>query len=44
MHADPQQNGLLKPVNGCGQLLRADIEDPRQAFAADPIAALAHRR
>jgi arylsulfatase A-like enzyme len=40
-YVDPAQDGATKPVNGCGQLGRADVADPRTAFAEDPIAALA---
>jgi choline-sulfatase len=36
-YVDPAQDGNAKPVNGCGQLARADIADPRLAFAEDPI-------
>jgi arylsulfatase A-like enzyme len=38
---DPAQDGATKPVNGCGQLGRANVADPRAAFAEDPIAPLA---
>ncbi len=40
-HVEPTQDGALKPVNGCGQLTRADHgAHDATAFAAQPIAAL----
>ena len=41
-YVDPLQDGAIKPVNGCGQLALSNHgTDDAQAFAADPIAALA---
>ncbi|MEP7062516.1 MAG: sulfatase-like hydrolase/transferase [Betaproteobacteria bacterium] len=43
-HVDPQQDGAVKPVNGCGQLgLSNHGAADADAFAADPIAALSRR-
>ena len=41
-HVDPAIDGTRLPVNGCGQLARVGARKlPGEAFAADPIAALA---
>jgi arylsulfatase A-like enzyme len=34
---DSAMDATRKPVNGCGQLDRADIADPQRAFAEEPI-------